>query len=467
MYRKREFISIIYLCIDIFLITVSFDVPYGLRFSNGLVPKANFFLNGDIFFFVLWGITLVIFLQFKELYSTDRSLTIPKEIRRVFVCVAASSIVACMLIFVLQLKFFSRLEVAGDSLFLFFSLSFWRTIKRAFIRYRLARGFYNINVLIIGAGEQGLTLAQEFKRQHHLGRTIAGFFDFHKTGKVEEYIIFSGNIEELKDLIRKHFIGEIYITTTLHRHLVLQIISIGRTTNTSVNILLDKYSTMLSQGAPTNIGLHTFFNYTDTLPHTTDLLAKRGMDIIVSIVGLVVFWPVFIIVGILIKLESPGPVFYKSRRCGRKGRIFNFYKFRSMVCDAEERKGSLRSRSDVPEPVFKIKNDPRVTPFGRFIRKYSLDELPQLFNVLLGDMSLVGPRPPLPEEVAKYDNWQIRRLDVRPGITGIWQARGRSDLSFYKWVKWDIWYIDHWSIGLDTQILLWTIPAVIKSKGAY
>lgn len=216
-----------------------------------------------------------------------------------------------------------------------------------------------------------------------------------------------------------------------------------------------------------HIGFHTFLRYTDTLPHKTDLLVKRLMDIVMSIAGLAVLSPLFFVIAIVIKLEGSGPVFYSSPRCGRKGRIFSFYKFRSMVCDADKQKEHLGHKSEVQGPVFKIKDDPRVTSFGKFIRRYSLDELPQLFNVLKGDMSIVGPRPPIPEEVAKYDIWQMRRLDIRPGITCLWQVRGRSDLSFYKWVKWDLWYIDNWSLGLDIRILLWTIPAVLKGRGAY
>jgi exopolysaccharide biosynthesis polyprenyl glycosylphosphotransferase len=467
MNKNRKIIYIGYFYIDMFLMAISFYMPYCLKYNNSLIPQTLPYFKEAVFLFVAWGAILVIFLQTKHLYSTDRSLTIPRETGRVFFCVTVSSILAGAIIFIFQIKLFSRLVFLETFLCLFFSLSFWRLIKRVLIRYRLSRGFYNINVLIVGAGEAGLTLAQEFKRKQHLGRKIAGFFDTHQTGKVGEYNILSGNIEELKSLVQKNFISEIYLTAPVPRHLVLQIISIGKITNTSVNILLDNYDMVFSQIEPSYIGFHTFLKYTDTLPHKTDLLVKRVIDIVVSMVGLVVLSPVFALISILIKLEGPGPVFYRSPRCGRKGKIFNFYKFRSMICDADKQKESLHDKSEVSGPVFKIKSDPRVTFFGKFIRRYSLDELPQLFNVLRGDMSIVGPRPPTPDEVAKYDIWQMRRLDIRPGITCLWQVRGRSDLSFYKWVKWDLWYIDHWSLGLDIQILLWTIPAVLKGKGAY
>ena len=467
MYKVKKYISISYFFIDILLIGISLYIPYCLRYSNSPIPKALPYLKEAVFLFVLWGAVLVIFMQIRQLYSTDRSLTVPKEIWRVFVCVTVSSIFTGLAIFVLQIKLFSRLVFIESFLSLFFSLSFWRVIKRSFVRYRLSIGFYSINVLIVGAGEVGLTLAQELKNRHYLGRKIVGFFDTYKTGNVAGYNILSGNIEELENLIQKYFIDEVYITIPSQRDLVSRILLIGKITNTSVRVLLDNSGQLLSGIKKVYIGFLTFLKHTDTLPHATDLLAKRVLDIVVSMVGLVVLSPLFIIFAILIKLDSPGSIFYKSQRCGRKGRIFNFYKLRSMVYDADKQKESLRDKSEVSGPVFKIRNDPRLTRLGRFMRRCSLDELPQLFNVFRGDMSLVGPRPPTPDEVAKYDIWHLRRLEIRPGITCFWQIRGRSELSFYKWIKWDLWYIDNWSFALDLQILYWTIPAVFKKRGAY
>ena len=183
--------------------------------------------------------------------------------------------------------------------------------------------------------------------------------------------------------------------------------------------------------------------------------------------ALVLFSPFFAIIAILIKLDSQGPVFYVSKRCGEKGRIFNFYKFRSMVKRAETYKDALRYKSEVEGPIFKIKKDPRITRVGRYLRKYSLDELPQLINVIKGDMSLVGPRPFPVEESERIENKYISRLNIKPGITGLAQINGRSNLSFRHWARWDIWYINNWSLGLDLKILWLTMPAVLKTKGAY
>jgi len=196
------------------------------------------------------------------------------------------------------------------------------------------------------------------------------------------------------------------------------------------------------------------------------LLAKRLMDASVSFAALIVLTPLMLLVAILIKLTSPGPVFFVQNRVGMNQRQFRLYKFRSMVVDAEARKLAIAHLNERDGPAFKIENDPRITRIGSFIRKTSIDELPQLFNVLSGEMSLVGPRPPLPDEVARYE-WLFRkRLSVKPGITCIWQISGRNNVSFDRWMQMDHEYIENWSLWLDVNILLKTIPAVLFSKGA-
>ncbi|MFQ6132071.1 MAG: sugar transferase [Armatimonadota bacterium] len=196
-------------------------------------------------------------------------------------------------------------------------------------------------------------------------------------------------------------------------------------------------------------------------------IAKRVLDVVVAASALVLCAPLMAIVSLLIKLTSPGPLIFVQDRVGLNGRHFNMYKFRSMATYAEEVRGSLAAQNEIPGPVFKIRNDPRVTPVGRFLRKASIDELPQLVNVLKGEMSLVGPRPPVPEEVAQYEPWQMRRLDVKPGLTCIWQVSGRSHILFDEWVRMDIEYVEKQSFWLDLKLLLLTIPAVITGRGAY
>ena len=194
---------------------------------------------------------------------------------------------------------------------------------------------------------------------------------------------------------------------------------------------------------------------------------KRALDFVGSLVALVFSAPVIAVLAALVKLESHGPVFYRSVRIGRGGRAFTFYKLRSMVKDADLNRHHLAHMNEADGPVFKIARDPRITRIGRFMRTTSLDELPQFFNVLIGDMSLVGPRPPIPGEVAQYEPWQLRRLDVRPGITCLWQISGRSRIGFQEWMRLDLEYIRRQSLALDVKILLRTIPAVLSREGAY
>jgi lipopolysaccharide/colanic/teichoic acid biosynthesis glycosyltransferase len=194
---------------------------------------------------------------------------------------------------------------------------------------------------------------------------------------------------------------------------------------------------------------------------------KRALDLVLGSVLSIVALPVIAVAAVLVKLDSPGPVFHRAVRVGRGGRKFTFLKLRSMQQDAEELRGLLLHLNESQWPAFKLTNDPRVTRVGRLLRKTSLDELPQLWHVVQGHMSLVGPRPPFPEEVERYQPWMLRRLAVRPGLTCLWQISGRSDLSFEEWMRLDLAYVDRYSLGLDARILLLTVPAVISGRGAY
>ena len=196
-------------------------------------------------------------------------------------------------------------------------------------------------------------------------------------------------------------------------------------------------------------------------------VSKRLFDLSVSLFGLVLLLPVIPILAIMIKLDSPGPVLFKQDRVGCGGQIFKFYKFRSMYRQAEQEKKKLQAMNEQDGPIFKVRSDPRITSVGGFLRRSSLDEIPQVFNVIKGDMSIVGPRPPLPSEVEHYQPWHRRRLEVVPGITCLWQISGRSHLSFNEWMRLDMEYLKYRSFKTDLMIFLKTIPAVIARKGAY
>ncbi|HEV2844792.1 MAG TPA: sugar transferase, partial [Thermoanaerobaculia bacterium] len=207
-------------------------------------------------------------------------------------------------------------------------------------------------------------------------------------------------------------------------------------------------------------------SFATTPTNQFQLMAKRGLDVVLASLLLMLAMPIVGLIALVIKLTSGGSVLFRQTRCGLNGRIFTLYKFRTMVADAEERRLDLLHLNEMNGPVFKLRSDPRVTSFGRFLRRFSLDEVPQFWNVLRGDMSLVGPRPPIPEEVAKYQRWQRRRLAMKPGLTCLWQVSGRNDLDFDRWMQLDLEYIDSWTPLLDLKILLKTIPAVLSGKGA-
>lgn len=200
---------------------------------------------------------------------------------------------------------------------------------------------------------------------------------------------------------------------------------------------------------------------------TSALAVKRAVDVVGASVGLVVLGPVLLGLMVAVRLHDGGPSLFAQRRLGQHGRAFTMYKLRSMRVGAEAERAALEPENELNGPVFKLRRDPRVTPLGRWLRRSSLDELPQLLNVLRGEMSLVGPRPPLPDEVARYEPWQVRRLSMRPGLTGLWQVSGRSELPFERWMQLDLAYIDRWSLALDASVLLRTVPAVLSGRGAW
>lgn len=225
---------------------------------------------------------------------------------------------------------------------------------------------------------------------------------------------------------------------------------------------------MTCHSVPELIDFHgvPLLNYSPARHAPESLVVKRGIDIVLAIIGIILTAPIMLICATLIRLTSAGPVMFRQRRSGLRGREFRMYKFRTMEADAEEKLALLAHRNQVDGPVFKMTDDPRMTRVGRFLRRWSLDELPQLFNVLKGDMSVVGPRPPIPSEVVRYDRWQRRRLSMRPGLTCLWQIKGRHRISFDEWMQLDLFYIDNWSLKLDFLILCRTVPTVLGGTGA-
>jgi exopolysaccharide biosynthesis polyprenyl glycosylphosphotransferase len=221
----------------------------------------------------------------------------------------------------------------------------------------------------------------------------------------------------------------------------------------------------VSQARSVQINGVPAIKYSSVPEQSVAVRLKGILDRIGSFFGILLISPILAVVSLLIKLDSKGPVLFKQTRTGKNGRVFELWKFRTMIVEAENQKKELEKFNEMSGPVFKIANDPRVTGIGRILRKYSIDELPQLFNVLRGDMSLVGPRPPLPSESAQFEPWQYRKLSVKPGLTCLWQTNGRNNIDFDEWMKLDLKYIDNWSLWEDAKIIARTIPTVLKGTG--
>jgi exopolysaccharide biosynthesis polyprenyl glycosylphosphotransferase len=368
--------------------------------------------------------------------------------------------------FLLKNDSYSRLVVVGywGSLILLSILL--RLIKRRIYFSLATSGLVSKNVLIVGAGKVGQSLVEELNSNKWLGYKVAGLVDddIEKYKGTEFYL---GNIENIRQIVNTQPIDELIITIPSERELVNQLLKDFRKIDININIIPDMFNLVMSSVKIGNINALPVVTLIRTPMRGIGFIAKRMFDMIVACILLLILSPVLLITGILIKLSSEGPAIYKQQRIGKHGRLFNMYKFRSMVVDADKLLRDLELNNEVDGLAFKIKNDPRITPVGKFIRKYSIDELPQLINVLVGDMSLVGPRPPVPHEVERYGDWEWRRLEVLPGMTGLWQVSGRSDLSFQQWMNMDVYYIENWSLGLDIKIMFKTISVVMKGEGAY
>lgn len=417
--------------------------------------------------FISWFVTVLFFNGLHGLYQTRRESVEAQEIGLVLRSVFSAVITVLVFAYSVKIVEFPRsvLFLIAVLTAVFFCL--WRFFKRLVVRFLAARGYNNFNVLIIGAGTSGMMLAQEIRRYPGIGMKVVGFLDDGKTsadlGPGQKVL---GRLADLEEVVRKNFVQSVFFTVHPPGEAFSDMIETAKALKVAVRVVPLAFDSAAGDILKFNIGYIPVLEYSE-LGHTRRQYGKRLFDIFFSVIALGLLSPLFLAVSLWVRLDSPGPVFYFSRRYGRSGKIFKMWKFRSMVEDADERIKDLRDKNEVDGPIFKIRRDPRVTRAGRLLRKYSIDELPQLVNVFLGDMSLVGPRPLPVDQVKTEDLKQLRRLEVRPGITGLWQIRGRSDLPFHRLVKWDLWYVNNWSFVLDLSILVKTIPVVLKGKGAY
>jgi exopolysaccharide biosynthesis polyprenyl glycosylphosphotransferase len=347
------------------------------------------------------------------------------------------------------------------------ALSLRRLAYRILLYRRFERGVGTRNVLIVGTGPEAHALRNHLESIRNLGYTFKGFIDFPGSGS--DFPAASGDVvgtlETLFQHVRKQFVDEIFFSTPCERGIVRSVLEQARVHGVDLRVVPDMYDGLAWNSPVEYIGEFPTIPLRCGNTHEAGLLLKHALDMVFSSMVLIALAPLLAAIAIAVKLDSRGPVFYCADRIGKKGRVFRCVKFRTMVGDAEKRLSDVMYMNEREGALFKISHDPRTTRLGRFLRKYSLDELPQFFNVLHGDMSVVGPRPPLADEVREYDLSHLRRLDVTPGITGLWQVQGRKDPSFNSYISLDVTYIENWSIWLDIQIILRTIGVVLAGTG--
>jgi exopolysaccharide biosynthesis polyprenyl glycosylphosphotransferase len=428
-------------------------------------PGLDFAIHpGYLVFFVA---ALLVINRRDGLYGPLQAQSALHEQRRMIQACFGTGLLLCGGMYVMHDSTASRGFVACfitlTTIFLCMLRAFWRwSLYRKY-----ERGVDTRNVLVVGASHMGNAVRKQLSRSSHLGRVFKGFVETSQGSSIieaEEFLL--GNLQRVSSIARQHFVDEIIVAERCPTEVMIELMEIGRQLDIEVLVIPGFYDE-LTPDAP--------IEYLGSLPVVAlhrrngkliDHLLKRLCDFCLSSLFLVLLLPSFLIIPLLIKIDSPGPVLYISHRIGKKGRVFPCCKFRTMVANADQLKPTLASLNERDGILFKIKKDPRLTRLGRVLRKFSLDELPQLFNVWLGDMSLVGPRPPLANEVGQYELEHLRRLEVLPGITGLWQVHARQDPSFNRYVALDLTYVENWSFWLDLKILVRTAGVVLRGTGS-
>jgi exopolysaccharide biosynthesis polyprenyl glycosylphosphotransferase len=430
-----------------------------------LLPLSQY-LNLFVLIIPIWALCF----RFSNLYRSYRTSTIYRECLALIKIVTICGLILGFGIFIVkEHMLISRSLILGFLILNIFFLILLRVAIRAGARYARKKGYNFRNMIIVGDDARAVEFAHMVEQTRGWGIKILGFVTMEPDQACEEirkhYHIF-GSIDDLREIVLKEVVDEVVFLVTRKKldeleDLFLFLEDVGINARVALN-LFPNVSARTYVSSLHGIPLLSF----STIPRDgLPLLIKAVMDRLLSALLLLILSPLFLVISVIVKASSPGPVIWTQIRCGLNGRKFLMYKFRSMVADAEEKKKMLTSLNEMDGPVFKIKNDPRITPIGRWLRKTSLDELPQFLNILRGDMSLVGPRPALPEEVEQYERWQRRRLSMKPGLTCLWQIDGRNQVDFEHWMKMDLDYIDNWRLELDFKILLKTVPMIFSCKG--
>ena len=476
--EQNDIITQTHKVLDICLTAAAFVAAYVVKRQllpesfRGLTTAPNYYIV-LLMIIIIWYVTFNMY----GVYRTYRTRTYAQIFWNMTTAVSIG-----MLILGLCLYFFSITAVSRLMIGLFYVLNIVMLAASKGIVYRILthfreKGFNSRNLLIVGSRERAKDVIESVGDRLVSGYRILGCLDTDpgEVGKVvKKGLRVIGTVDQLKRILLERVVDELVFAMPLAKiNNADQCIAVAEEMGVAVRILPDwQIHKLMYNPAIAHVRFQDFLGLPTMGLHSTptdygELIIKNAIDYIFAGIAMLLALPLFLIIAAAIKTASKGPVFFKQERCGLNGRKFMVYKFRTMGADAEQRRQELRTLNEADGPVFKIKDDPRIIPFvGTFLRKTSLDELPQLINVLRGEMTLVGPRPPIPSEVEEYDIWQRRRLSMKPGLTCIWQSTSnRNEVGFEDWMKMDLSYIDNWSLGLDLRILLKTAAVVLTGAG--
>ena len=420
----------------------------------------------SIAYLLVFAVYLLIFAKVYGLYRATDSRSGLNEQRMTFQATLTAALMLCGTLYMMHAYAVSRIVVALTVVVTMMMIMARRAVWRSIRARRFLHGHETRNVLIVGDGRVGHALRNHLEALPQMGFRFKGFITLDSTQNSISRDQVIGDVRNCVAIARSLFVDEIYFSTPAEKETVVSVVEEARAIGIEVRVVPDLYDG-LAWNAPVE-----FIGQFPTIPlHRRDFprgafVVKRVLDVFLSSLALLVLGPMLLTIAILVKLGSQGPIFYRAMRIGRKGRTFSCYKFRTMVAHADQIKHEYAHLNERESVLFKISNDPRITRLGARLRKYSLDELPQFFNVLVGDMSLVGPRPPLASEVEKYDIAHLRRLDVLPGMTGLWQVEARQDPSFDSYISLDTAYVENWNLMLDLRILARTLGVVMDGTGS-
>lgn len=458
---------------DALLINLSFFIAYLLRYDlqwpKMVVPEN--WVPYAVFKPVALVLTLMLLIMFvlEGVYRQKQGRSWLDEVNAVFSGTATGIVIMMAVTYTIQF-YYSRFIFLMVGAVIVVILSLERLLLRVAQAELRKRGRGIRQVIIVGAGEVGRSVMRSIVARPELGYRVIGFVDDNPDKGRSNIGRFKalGGLENLPRIVSQEAVDQVIITLPwMYHRKILGIVHQCERHDVRASIVPDLFQLSLSHVDMEDLGGVPLLSLRES--HVSGWLwwVKRALDFSVALTGLVILSPILLLISVALKIDSPGPVIFSQTRIGKDGRPFTCYKFRTMHVGADREKAKLADLNEAEGPLFKIKDDPRQTAVGRVLRRISLDELPQLYNILKGEMSLVGPRPPVPEEVSQYMEWHKKRLETWPGLTGLWQVSGRSNLTFDEMCLLDIYYIENWSPSLDVKIFLQTIPSVLLGDGAY